>query len=349
MKGISYSIRAKFTLLFISILLISCLSALAIVIIATPNLDEIITLEINKDVILLLTATVILCAAIGSILMFIATKFISKPISYISDATKEVAKGNFDVHIHYHRKDEIGVLAENFSLMTDELKNIEYLRKDFMRNVSHEFKTPIASIQGFVEIIKDKNLSREKFDEYTDIIIEEAKRLNNLSTNILRLSKLENQVIQNKKTSFSLDEQLRRTILLFEEQWSKKKLELEINLEKVICEGYEELVQQLWINLIGNAIKFSYENGSISISLKKNSDGVVVKIKDEGVGISQESESRIFEKFFQADVSRSEEGNGLGLAIVKRIIEICNGTISFVSKEGAGTCFTVKLPLHIRN
>ncbi|MFE8697717.1 ATP-binding protein [Cytobacillus sp. FJAT-53684] len=347
MNKFSHSIRAKFTLLFISILLISCLSALGIVIIATPNLNEIITLEINRDVVLLLTATVILCAVIGSILMFIATKIISKPISYISDATKEVAKGNFDVQIHYQRKDEIGVLAENFSLMTDELKNIEYLRKDFMRNVSHEFKTPIASIQGFVEIIKDKNLSREKFDEYTDIIIEEAKRLNNLSTNILRLSKLDNQVIQNKKVNFSLDEQLRRTILLFEEQWSKKQLELEINLEKVDYESYEELVQQLWINLIGNAIKFSHENGMISISLKKNGDAIVVQIKDEGIGISKENQPRIFEKFFQGDVSRSEEGNGLGLAIVKRIIEICNGSISFTSKEGEGTCFTITLPLNL--
>ncbi|MBP2242079.1 signal transduction histidine kinase [Cytobacillus eiseniae] len=344
MKRFSRSIRAKLTILFISILLISCLSALGIVIIATPNLNEIITLELNREVIHLLTATVILCAGIGSVLMFIATKFISKPIRHISDVTKEVAKGNFEVHIDYQRKDEIGELASNFRLMAEELKNIEYLRKDFMRNVSHEFKTPISSIQGFVEVIKDRNLPSEKFDEYTDIIIEESKRLNNLSTNILRLSKLDNQMIQSKTTIFSLDEQLRRTILLLEEQWSKKNLALEIHLEKVSYKGNEELMQQLWINLIGNAIKFSYEKGTIYISLKKANDTFVVEIRDEGVGIAEESRSRIFEKFFQGDPSRSEKGNGLGLAIVKRIIEICNGTIHFDSQEGVGTCFTIKLP-----
>jgi signal transduction histidine kinase len=184
----------------------------------------------------------------------------------------------------------------------------------------------------------------EKFDEYTDIIIKETNRHTNLSSNILRLSKLDNQVIQNKKISFSLDEQLRKTILLFEEQWSKKNLELEINFEKIKYEGYEEFLQQLWINLIGNAVKFSYNYGTVNISLKQNDKTIVVEIRDEGIGISEGSKARIFEKFYQGDTSHAEEGSGLGLAIVKRIIEICNGTINFESKEGVGTCFTVTLP-----
>jgi signal transduction histidine kinase len=345
MKKLSNSIRAKFTLIFISILCFSCIASLGIVAIVSPSFSEMETKGNNLGVILLLMATLLICAVIGSILMIFATKFISKPIKYISDVTKEIAKGNFDVEIQYKSHDEIGVLAKNFNLMTKELKNMEYLRKDFMSNVSHEFKTPIASIQGFVEIIKDENLSREKFDEYTDIILEETKRLNNLSSNILRLSRLDNQIIQNKKTCFSLDEQLRRTLLLFEEQWSKRNLELEINLEKVIYEGYEELVQQIWINLIGNAIKFSYDYGCIYISLKEGPKSVVVEIRDEGIGISEESKQRIFEKFYQGDTSRSESGNGLGLAIVKKIIEICDGTIVFESKAGQGTRFTVTLPI----
>jgi len=343
MRKLSNSIRAKFTLISISILCFSCIAALGIVVIATPNLEQIVSIKINRGEILLLTITALLCAVIGSILMYYATKFISKPIEHISDITKEIAKGNFDVQIQYKSEDEIGVLAKNFNLMTKELKNIEYLRKDFMSNVSHEFKTPIASLQGFVELIKDKSLSSEKFDEYTDIIIDEAKRLNNLSSNILKLSKLDNQIIQNKKTNFSLDEQLRKTIILLEEQWSKKNLELEIDLEKVNYEGDEELVQQIWINLIGNAIKFSYDYGAICISLKQNDKAVVVQIRDEGMGIAEESKARIFEKFYQGDTSRSEKGNGLGLAIVKRIIEICNGSISFESELEVGTCFTVYL------
>lgn len=344
MKKVLNSIRAKFTLIFIGILCFACASSLGIVVIITPNLGEIITMRLNKEVVLLLTITMVLCVAIGSLFMFVATKVISKPIKHISQVTKEVARGNFDVKILHKSKDEIGVLAENFNLMTKELKNIEYLRKDFISNVSHEFKTPIASIQGFVEIIRDKNLPQERFEEFTDIILEETKRLNNLSSNILRLSKLDNQLIYNKETKFSLDEQLRKTILLFEDQWANKNLELEINLDKVRYEGDEELVQQIWINLIGNAIKFSDNNGVIDISLEQKGEDIVVKVRDEGIGISEDSKPRIFEKFYQGNISRSHNGNGLGLAIVKRIIEICNGTISFDSKEGVGTCFTVTLP-----
>jgi signal transduction histidine kinase len=343
MRKLSSSIRAKFTLIFISILCFACIASLGFVTLVTHILNKIGVMSDTKGSIVL-TITVLLCALIGSILMFFATKFISKPIQQLSQVTKEIAKGNFDVQIQYKSEDEIGVLAENFNLMCKELKNIEYLRKDFISSVSHEFKTPIASIQGFVEIIKDKNLPREKFDEYTDIILEETKRLNNLSANILRLSKLDNQLIQNKKVTFSLDEQLRKTILLFEDQWSKKNLELEINLEKINYQGDEELVQQIWINLIGNAVKFSFDNGTVEISLKQKDEAVVVEIRDEGIGISEVSKPRIFEKFYQGEASRSEMGNGLGLAIVKRIIEICDGTISFESKIGGGTCFTVTLP-----
>ncbi len=344
MKKFSSSIRAKFTLIFISILCFSCIASFSFIVMVNLNF---IGIKINSNdigEILLLTVTLLICAIIGSILMFFATKLISKPIKYISDSTKEIAKGNFDVQIDYKSNDEIGILAKNFNLMTKELKTMEYLRKDFMSNVSHEFKTPIASIQGFAEIIKDKELSREKFEEYTDIIIEEAKRLNNLSSNMLKLSRLDHQVIQNKGIRFSLDEQIRRTILLLEDKWSNKNLELEINLEKVIYECDEELAEQIWINLIGNAIKFSYYSKVIYVSLKQNEKNVVFEIKDEGIGISEESKAHIFEKFYQEDISRSEVGNGLGLAIVKRIIEIFNGNILVKSTVGEGTNFIVTLP-----
>jgi signal transduction histidine kinase len=343
MKKISNSIRAKFTLIFIGILCFACAFSLRIAIIVTPNIGEIISISLHREVLILLHATVILCIVIGSTLMFFATKLVSKPIKHISDVTKAIAKGNFDVEIKYKSKDEIGVLAENFNLMTKELKNLEFLRKDFISNVSHEFKTPITAIQGFLEVIKDNKLPPEKFEEYINIAIEETKRLNNLSSNILRLSKLDNQSIQGKLEQFSLDEQIRKTILLFEEQWSKKNLELNIDLEKVCYEADEELVQQIWINLIGNAIKFSHDNGTIDISLKQKDKAIVVKIRDEGIGISVESKPRVFERFYQGDTSHSENGSGLGLAIVKRIIEIYNGTVSFESVEGMGTCFTVTL------
>lgn len=343
MKKISSSIRAKFTLIFISILCFSCLASFIFVVLVNLSFIGIKIKSNDIGEFLLLTITLVICALIGSILVFFVTKFIAKPIKNISEVTKEIAKGNFDVKINYKSQDEIGILAKNFNLMTEELKNMEYLRKDFMSSVSHEFKTPIASIQGFVEIIKDKKLPNEKFEEYTDIIIEETKRLNNLCSNILRLSRLDNQIIQNQKTKFYLDEQLRKTILLLEEQWSSKNLELEINLEKVCYEGDEELVQQIWLNLIGNAIKFSLDYGTIFVSLKTIEDTVIVEIVDEGIGIPEESQKRVFEKFYQAEASHSSSGNGLGLAIVKRIVEICQGTVNFESKVDVGTKFTVQL------
>jgi signal transduction histidine kinase len=273
------------------------------------------------------------------------TKHIIKPIKQLSDSTKEIAKGDFDIKIKAKCEDEIGVLANNFNSMIEELKSMEYLRKDFMSSVSHEFKTPIASIQGFVEILKDKNLPRERFEEYTDIIIEETKRLNNLCSNILRLSRLDNQVIQNEIKRFFLDEQIRKTILLLEDQWTQKDLELNIELEELTYNGDEELIQQIWLNLISNAIKFSNSKGKINISLKTFDKKAIVEIEDYGIGISEEGKSRIYEKFYQEDTSRAEEGNGLGLAIVKRIVEICQGTITFESNIGEGTKFIITLPI----
>lgn len=344
MRKLSSSIRIKFTFIFIGILCFSCTVSLGITAFIRINfmVEEHKTNDIRE--LILLGVAALICAAIGSVLMFFATKLISKPIEKISDITKEISKGNFCVQVDYSKEDEIGVLARNINLMVKELNNMEYLRKDFMSSVSHEFKTPISSIQGFVEIIKDKNLPPEKFEEYTDIIIEETKRLTNLSSNILKLSKLDNQVIQSKKVKFSLDEQIRKTLLILEEQWSKKNLELEINLEKIDYKGDEELTQQIWVNLIGNAIKFSNDYGSLYITLRKNFSYIIVEIEDEGVGISEESKSRVFERFYQGDGSRSGEGNGLGLAIVNRIIEISAGRIYFESEVGKGTCFTVELP-----
>ena len=158
--------------------------------------------------------------------------------------------------VDYESCDEVGQLAHHFNLMTRELKNMEYLRKDFVSNVSHEFKTPIASIQGFARLLKSKDLTKEEFDEYTDVIISESGRLAKLSSNLLRLSRLENQAIPEQETEFSLDEQIRKTILLLENDWSKKNLDLDIDMQDIMYLGNEEMLQQVWINLISNAIKF---------------------------------------------------------------------------------------------
>ncbi|MEA5002732.1 MAG: HAMP domain-containing sensor histidine kinase, partial [Christensenella sp.] len=181
----------------------------------------------------------VICAGIGSILMLLAVTHITKPVKRLSRATKEVAKGNFDICVDYDAQDEIGQLTHNFNLMTNELKNMEYLRKDFVSNVSHEFKTPIASIQGFAQLLKTKDLTQEEFDEYTDVIISESIRLSKLSENLLKLSRLEKQVIPPQGAEFSLDEQIRKTLLLLEREWSAKELDLDIDLENVLYTGNE--------------------------------------------------------------------------------------------------------------
>ncbi|OEH84507.1 two-component sensor histidine kinase [Desulfuribacillus stibiiarsenatis] len=347
-KKISNSIRAKGTLIAIGIVFLSCIVSFGLMTVLFLAFHYHEDMSINQAHVLFgryMLVTLLLCVALGSGLLYYAIRKISNPIIRISDATKEVAKGNFSMKIDYKSNDEIGVLARNFNLMTQELGNMEYLRKDFISNVSHELKTPIASIQGFAEMLQDKNISEENYQAYTNIIIEETKRLSHLSSNMLRLSKLDHQFIPESTKPFSIDEQIRRTIVLLDEKWSNRNIEFDINLEKIVYFGDEALIQQIWLNLIDNAIKFSNQSGTIFIEAKKTLDKVVIEIRDDGIGIREIDQQRIFEKFFQADKSHSKEGSGLGLAIVKKIVEIYGGEIDFTSEVGCGSSFIVSLPL----
>lgn len=348
------SIRAKVTITFISILFISCIISFILIHVSQrsfvkPIIEAIVSKynteqvqQIHQKSILIMIA-LIFCIIIGSILMFFATKRISKPIKYISDVTKEVSKGNFDISINYENDDEIGVLAKNFNTMIKELKNMEYLRKDFISNVSHEFKTPIASIQGFVELLKNNEVSQDKKEEYINIIIDETERLSKLTSNMLKISRLDNQVIPNKQEEFSLDEQIRKIVLLLQDKWEEKEIGLNINLEDTKFYGDKELIEQIWINIIENAIKFSNFKGEISINLKNFKNYIVIEVCDNGIGMSKEVQKRVFEKFYQGDNSRAREGSGLGLSIVKRIIDIYKGDIEIESNIGVGTKFKVIL------
>lgn len=347
-KKLSNSIRAKGSLIAIGIMFLSCFISFGLMTTIFMIFHANDNLSLSEAHVVFgryMLITLGLCVGLGSTLLYFVIKKISDPIIRISNATKEVAKGDFSIKINYKSDDEIGVLAQNFNLMTTELSNMEYLRKDFISSVSHELKTPIASIQGFAEMLQHRNLAEADFHVYTNIIIEESKRLSHLSSNMLRLSKLDHQVIPENTKQFSIDEQIRRTILLLEDKWTSKKLEFDINLEKINYIGDETLIQQIWLNLIVNAIKFSYESGTIYIEAKKIQDKIVISIKDEGIGISQADKARIFEKFFQADKSHSKEGSGLGLAIVKKIVEIYTGEIDVKSDVGYGTNFTVTLPV----
>ncbi|MDT3424865.1 signal transduction histidine kinase [Paenibacillus forsythiae] len=283
-------------------------------------------------------------AAVGTIIILIAVRGIVKPIKRLSKASKEVAKGNFDIEVKVTSADEMGQLTSDFNLMTRELRNIDVLRKDFVSSVSHEFKTPITSIRGFAKLIRDNRLTEEQFSEYTEIIVNESERLSLLSTNLLKLSELDSKVIREQATVFSLDEQIRKAVLILEAAWSRKEIEFDIDLEEITITGDEHLLQEVWLNLIQNAIKFSHPKGTIRIGLHQSEGLVRVKITDYGIGIREEDRERIFERFFKADKSRSLEGNGLGLVIVKKIVELSNGQVYFESESGKGTTFIVELP-----
>ncbi len=285
----------------------------------------------------------IISIIISTIISGIISKKVLKPIRELNKATYEVAKGNFDVKVDIPRDHEFGLLTKNFNKMVKELNGIETLRSDFVSNVSHEIKTPLASIQGFAKLVQDRSFSDDERSEFAEIIINESARLSKLSSNILKLSKLENQDIITEKTKFPLDEQIRCAILIMESEWNEKNIELDIELEEVEIIENEDLLQQVWLNLIGNAIKFTNDGGKIRIKLMNFEDEILIKISDNGIGMSEETKKHIFEKFYQGDKAHLSNGNGLGLALVKRIIELCNGKIKVDSKVGEGTTFTIRL------
>jgi len=282
---------------------------------------------------------------IGTSLSAMVSEKFLKPLHQLINATKIIAKGDFSVRVPEINSDsEIAVLLRNFNHMAEELGSIEMFRNDFINNFSHEFKTPIVSIRGFAKQLQNENLSEEKRKEYTEIIISEAERLTKMSSNVLLLTKIENQQFITNQTEYYLDEQIRNCIILLEKQWSRKNIEISLNLEKVRIFNDEELLSHLWINLIDNAIKYTDENGKITITLNETADRIYFSISDTGKGMDEQTIKRIFDKFYQADKSRSTHGNGLGLSIVRRIIELCRGEITVDSRIGAGTTFTVMLP-----
>jgi len=281
---------------------------------------------------------------IGTIISLITSRRVLKPLNELINATKEIAKGNFSVQVvNNHNCGELGDLISSFNDMVRQLNGVEMLHRDFINNFSHEFKTPIISIRGFATQLKNSTLTNEEREEYADIIIRESERLTNMSTNILILDKLENQVIVSNKTKFSLDEQLRNCILLLEKQWESKNLDLQIDLSEVTIFNNEEMLEQVWLNLIGNAIKYSPENSKLTIECYKNGSEIKIKIIDSGIGMTDEVMAHIFDKFYQGDLAHKSEGNGLGLSIAKRILDLCDGKISVKSKLNKGSTFTVWL------
>ncbi|MFZ7102052.1 MAG: ATP-binding protein [Peptococcaceae bacterium] len=282
---------------------------------------------------------------VGTFISIFVGRKILKPITELSRATQAVAKGDFSVELdETYRVEEIREMVTNFNKMVQELDSIETFRNDFIVNVSHEFKTPLAAIEGYATLLQNKDLTEEEKADYAEMIIESARQLSTLSGNILIISKLENQEIVAQKSTFQLDEQIREALLLLETKWSEKDLELELNLRPLTYYGNEELLLQVWSNLFSNAIKFTPDKGMIMTTLTQSTEWVTIVISDNGIGMTAEVQKHIFEKFYQADKTRYSEGNGLGLTLVKRIIDLCGGKIQVQSEYGQGTTFVIRLP-----
>ena len=284
---------------------------------------------------------------IATVLTLYISRYILSPVEHLSDASKKVAHGDFTVQIPLDSdSDELNVTISNFNSMVRELRSIETLRDDFIANVSHEFKTPLSAIEGYAMLLQEKNLGDKEREECARKILQSTARLNDLTGNILLLSKLDNQNYPQENTTFSLDEQIRQAILMFESVWTKKQIDIDCDMPDVSFVGPQSLLNHVWINLIGNAVKFVKGDGSgrITVRLTPNEKNVVVTVADNGIGMDDKTIAHIFEKFYQGDTSRRSSGNGLGLALCKKIVESLHGTITAKGAPGEGSVFTVVLP-----
>lgn len=272
---------------------------------------------------------------------------VNKPVQDILAATDKIAAGDFSVRLRishdYRRYGQFDYIKENLNKMAAELAKTEVLHTDFISNVSHELKTPLAVIQNYAAALQNESLGAKTRQKYAETLVSASKRLTALVTNILKLNKLENQELTPEYEKVRLGDMLAETIVQFDELIESKNLELECDLDEVelvSCPNYLEIV---WNNLLSNAIKFTDAGGKISVSVKRAEGGAVVKVSDTGCGISPETGAHIFEKFYQGDTSHSKEGNGLGLALVKKVIDVIGGEITVESEEGKGSTFTVRL------
>lgn len=273
-----------------------------------------------------------------------------EPMHRMAEATRKVADGDFSVFVPTvntpDRPDYLDIMILDFNRMVEELGSVETMKTDFVSNVSHEMKTPVAVIRNYAELLQRKSLGEEERKEYAKTVEEAAVRLSRLITNILKLNKLENQSISPEMEVYDLCGQLENCILSFETQWEEKDLELEVDMEdRLTIKADRGLLELVWNNLLSNAVKYTEPGGTVSIRQQVSDGYVSVSVSDTGCGMSREVMEHIFDKFYQGDTSHSGEGNGLGLALVKRVVELMEGDISVTSGEGKGSTFTVNLPV----
>ena len=296
----------------------------------------------------LILIEIIILSTICTIFDWIRRKImVERPTQKIVDATAKIAEGDFSTRLEiaheYGKYNQYDLIMENLNKMAVELQKNEVLKTDFISNVSHEIKTPLAVIQNYANLLQDESLDNQTRKSYSKTLITASKRITDLITNILKLNKLENQQIQEKHEAFNLTEALSDSVIEFETIIEKKKLELNCDFDDVVIYSSKSLLDIVWNNLISNAIKFTPDGGKIDITLKRKNKNVEIKVADTGCGMTSETGAKIFEKFYQGDTSHSTQGNGLGLALVKKVIDILGGEIAVQSQVDKGSTFTIFL------
>ncbi len=339
---------SSFLLFFLSVgFVVSCCMMLFLNVLS-KEMGIVYTPENIADAAKITFLNVIIITVLFKIADFIRRRImVDKPVKAITDAAEKIMNGDFSArvkHMHGSGMEGFNQIGESINAMANELSGVETLRTDFIANVSHEMKTPLAVMQNYGTLLQANDLTDDTRIEYAKAITESSRRLADMMTNILKLNKLENQQIYGELTTFNLCEQLCECLLQYESIWERKGIEIETNIEDgVLISADAELLSLVWNNLFSNAFKFTDNGGKVSLSLSSDEKYATVTVSDTGCGISAEVGAHIFEKFYQADESRATQGNGLGLALVKRVIDIMQGEISVESTVGVGSSFTVRI------
>lgn len=347
--------KQSFTLTLIFFMITFLVQAIAVVVSGfvvyiLVQVGVFVNIKLHSDALLLVVFITLTSLILGIGTAFLSSRISMRPVNKLIGKMNQLASGDFKTRISYGRPfgrlPVIEKLTDSFNTMAEELENTEMLRSDFINNFSHEFKTPIVSIAGFTKLLKRGNLTEEQKAEYLDIIEEESMRLSSIATNVLNLTKVENQMILSDLSEYNLSEQIRSCVLILERKWEKKDLVFCLEFEEHRVIANKELMKQVWINLIDNAIKFSPQKGWIKIQMKDTGNQISVSISNTGSTVPEEKQKKIFSKFYQVDESHATEGNGIGLAVVKHIVQLHQGTVTVRSGSGV-TTFMVSLPKKI--
>ncbi|MEK4244144.1 HAMP domain-containing sensor histidine kinase [Psychrobacillus sp. FSL K6-2684] len=297
-----------------------------------------------SDMHLLLLGFLLALAVIILVSMLVLAQQLVKPIKQLNDATKHVMEENYRVDLDITRKDELGQLARNFSNMVKQLELNDESRKAFISNVSHDFQSPLLNIQGYADLLKSTDLNMEERESYLQVIEQETKRLSNLTKQLLLLTSLDQSARPVRKSNFRLDEQLKEVIYKYRWRLEEQNIDLSYEMEPVMFYGDADLLENVWDNVLTNAIKYNIANGEISIRVTEDNEYVNISFQDSGIGMEVEEINQIFERFYRIDSSRTKDGSGLGLAIVKEIVDLHSGKVEVTSNGKEGTLFVISLP-----